>query len=405
MTSGGTPIAASMPLSASRSRRSDSVLTRCGRPMASVQSTATPAARARARTASSFIRCSWPRGPGRQRWQAPQAAGANVFAGAGAAFEQQVTRRRIDRTVVAAEIADQRQHRTVAQTPARRDAGRADSLAPKSSARRQDAAPGQRRAAPAAGGTARACRHRRRRGPAALEGRERVGIGDRFGRLAVVEAGEGRELAPPPFAHRLGQLAVMVGEEQEGRAAAALLAHEDQRDLRAEELQGDRGLERRGIDALDQPVAERPVADLVVVLQEQHERGGRQVGAGRAARARPCDRPRARPGRRSLRPGSAPGARPGARHSRRSSRRPRRSAGRAGRGGRRRSTGRRSPAADGRPRCRRARARDGHGGPARRWRGPRPPSRPASRVRRWRARRRSAGRRSGIPSASRARSR
>ncbi len=37
------------------------------------------------------------------------------------------------------------------------------------------------------------------------------------------------------------------------------------------------------IDALDQPVAERPVADLVVVLQEQHEGGGGEIGAGRAA--------------------------------------------------------------------------------------------------------------------------
>ena len=33
-----------------------------------------------------------------------------------------------------------------------------------------------------------------------------------------------------------------------------------------------------------QPLAEGAIADLIVILQKQHEGGGRQVGAGRATR-------------------------------------------------------------------------------------------------------------------------
>ena len=122
------------------------------------------------------------------------------------------------------------------------------------------------------------------RRPAAFEGFRRIGIGNRVGGLAGLETLEARELATPPFAHGLRELAVMVGEVEEGRAAGALLAHEDQRDLRAQQLQGDGRLQRLGIGVVHQTVAERAVADLVVVLQEEHEGGGREVIARRAAR-------------------------------------------------------------------------------------------------------------------------
>ena len=56
------------------------------------------------------------------------------------------------------------------------------------------------------------------------------------------------------------------------------------RDLRAEKLQRDGGLERLRVGERRQPFAERAIADLVVILQEQHKGGGRQIGAWRAAR-------------------------------------------------------------------------------------------------------------------------
>ena len=177
------------------------------------------------------------------------------------------------------------------------------------------AAPEPRRAAPAARCRAPACRCPLPSAPRAGCSSKvcaRIRIGDRVRGLAGLEAREARELAPPALAHGLGQLAVMVGEEQERRAARILLAHEDQRDLRAEQLQGDRGLQRLGIDA---------------ARSAGRRTGGCRSGRGSAGTARRrsaadrrwacraacrCDRPRARPDRRSLRPGSAPACSAGA---------------------------------------------------------------------------------------------
>ena len=164
-----------------------------------------------------------------------------------------------------------------------------------------------------------------------------------------------------------------------------------------------------------QALAEGAIADLVVVLQEGDEGRGRQMGGGLAARLRPRVCAKARPGRRSLR----------------RAQRPSRSTGcvgvilivavglagqreRASNGGGRRSiapcawrgapfgVARRASA----PHWPRSPARDGSAGPgsvARTRLGDlgddvRARCRPG-----WRGRRRSAGRRSGIPRASRAR--
>ena len=91
----------------------------------------------------------------------------------------------------------------------------------------------------------------------------------------------------PAFAHGLGQLRLVVGEKQERRGLARLLAHEDQRNLRAEQLQRGRRFERARVRECGQPLAERAIADLIVILQEHDERGRRQIRAGRAARLPP----------------------------------------------------------------------------------------------------------------------
>jgi hypothetical protein len=71
----------------------------------------------------------------------------------------------------------------------------------------------------------------------------------------------------------------MVGEELNG-AVQASSRHEQQRDLRIEQLQRDRRFERPRRDARGGR-SPGTVADLIVVLQEQHESGRRQVGARR----------------------------------------------------------------------------------------------------------------------------
>src|SRR5690242_6695330 len=118
------------------------------------------------------------------------------------------------------------------------------------------------------------------RGPAALEGLS----GIRIGNLRAAEGDKSRELAPAAFADSIGQRAMMIGEELEGRAAEALLAHEQQGNVRAEKLQCRRRAQSRGMGERRQAVAERAIADLIVVLQEKNEGGRRQVGTRRSAR-------------------------------------------------------------------------------------------------------------------------
>ncbi len=120
VTSGGPAARACGPSSASRMRRSDSVLTRCGRPMASIQSTAMPASRARARIASSFIRAVQ-EGDRGQPFESPV---QSLLARAGARCEEQTAVRPFDRAGFAREIAGDGEDRAVAQPPARDRTGR-----------------------------------------------------------------------------------------------------------------------------------------------------------------------------------------------------------------------------------------------------------------------------------------
>src|SRR6185437_6705127 len=96
------------------------------------------------------------------------------------------------------------------------------------------------------------------------EGRGILGVGHLF-------AGEGREpgeLAPAALTRRLCDRRVdVVGEELERRLLVVLLPLEEQRRTRREEAHG----ERDAMSVARQAVAERAVADLVVVLRTDHE--------------------------------------------------------------------------------------------------------------------------------------
>ncbi|MNG30075.1 hypothetical protein D3C84_1156120 [compost metagenome] len=76
---------------------------------------------------------------------------------------------------------------------------------------------------------------------------------------------------------------MVAGEKQEGLFGGKLIAHEHQRDHRRQQQQHRRRFQRFGVGQLMQALAEGAVADLVVVLQKQHERSGWQMPAGLAA--------------------------------------------------------------------------------------------------------------------------
>ena len=78
-----------------------------------------------------------------------------------------------------------------------------------------------------------------------------------------------------------------IAEERERLRRSPFLAHEQQGDHRRQQRDRQRGLDRSRIGHALEPVAERAVADLVVVLQEIDEGGRRQMAARLAARRPP----------------------------------------------------------------------------------------------------------------------
>ena len=96
------------------------------------------------------------------------------------------------------------------------------------------------------------------------------------------------ELAGPPGAHRLDELLVAVVDEVgERRGLAVLLPHEEQRNAGGQQEEGRGQLCLFGRDQGHQPVTSGAVADLVVVLGEEHEALGRDVDRGGAVVATP----------------------------------------------------------------------------------------------------------------------
>ena len=92
------------------------------------------------------------------------------------------------------------------------------------------------------------------------------------------------EFAPATFPDSLGEVLVMIGEIQEGSAAALLFAHKDQRNLWGQQQQRDGDPDRGRIGQGQQAFAEESVADLVMVLQAVDEARGRQMCARSPAR-------------------------------------------------------------------------------------------------------------------------
>jgi hypothetical protein len=112
------------------------------------------------------------------------------------------------------------------------------------------------------------------------EGLDGVGVGDLRARLLAREARERGELAPSAVAHRARELALEVAEIEEGRVGGELLAHEEERHRGSEQQDREREAHALGRGDRREPLAQRAVAHLVVVLQEGHEGRERQVRRG-----------------------------------------------------------------------------------------------------------------------------
>src|SRR3954466_5927807 len=94
------------------------------------------------------------------------------------------------------------------------------------------------------------------------------------------------ELAATPVAHGLFERGLRreIDEELEGRRGGPFLAHEQHRDLRREQQAGASQAQLLGWGKRIDPLTEGAIADLVVVLQESHEGGGRHLTCALAAR-------------------------------------------------------------------------------------------------------------------------
>ena len=113
--------------------------------------------------------------------------------------------------------------------------------------------------------------------------RSRVVFGERIGNfVAVLGIGLG-EFALAALAHGVGQFAFEVAEERKGLGRAPFLAHEQQRRRRLQQQHCQRRFDRCGLRQRRQALAERAIADLVVVLDEIDESGARQIAARLAA--------------------------------------------------------------------------------------------------------------------------
>src|SRR5581483_12456431 len=78
----------------------------------------------------------------------------------------------------------------------------------------------------------------------AFEGGIGAWVGYPRARLLIAEGGKFREFAAAPFADLLGEFRLEIGEEGKGLHRAPFLAHEDQRYLRREEIDGCRDADR-----------------------------------------------------------------------------------------------------------------------------------------------------------------
>ena len=108
------------------------------------------------------------------------------------------------------------------------------------------------------------------------------GVGNPLAARRVAELGKASELLAPAAADSVGEFGAEIAEERERLRRPPFLAHEQHRDRGAQQIERGNGADRFRRRQGGDPVAHGAVADLVVVLQEGDERGGRQMGAGLA---------------------------------------------------------------------------------------------------------------------------
>ena len=81
----------------------------------------------------------------------------------------------------------------------------------------------------------------------------------------------------PAFAHRLGKTGFEVAEKHKGPQAGPLFAHEQQRDLRRQQHDGDAGVQCGFRRTRCEAHSEGVVADMVMILQKRDKGGRRQL--------------------------------------------------------------------------------------------------------------------------------
>src|SRR5262249_60358169 len=101
--------------------------------------------------------------------------------------------------------------------------------------------------------------------------------------VAVARVGFGK-LPLAPVAHGLRQFCLESAEKRKWFRCAPFFAHEQKRWRRLQQQNGQGRGKRIGLGEYCQPLAQGPIADLVVVLQEIDEGARRQMPAWLAAR-------------------------------------------------------------------------------------------------------------------------
>jgi len=104
-----------------------------------------------------------------------------------------------------------------------------------------------------------------------FEGRGQGRVGDALARRRSAEFGVLGKLASPPFAHSVRETRLKIAKEQKRLVARPFLAHEQERDLRRQQNDGDAGMQRRLGCACRESGPERLVADMIMVLQERDQ--------------------------------------------------------------------------------------------------------------------------------------
>src|SRR6267154_5064937 len=115
-------------------------------------------------------------------------------------------------------------------------------------------------------------------------GLKRQGI-QRVGNLVAIFRINACEFPAPAVAYGLREVALEVAEEREWCFRAPFLAHEQHRDRRRRQGNRQRCFDSARPHIAFEPVAERTIADLIVVLQEVDEGGGSELAARLAAQS------------------------------------------------------------------------------------------------------------------------